>query len=1840
MKVSRFSNSKIFNLWYSFLFILIALISCEKDKTQSGKMSSFETAKLVSQVTSGLIASDQAVKVVFNRDMIDKSLVGQSLTKNVFEFDPSIDGITRWENPNTLIFKPNRPLPFREIYTGKLDLVKLFPEYKDKDPEPLEINLEVAGREIKNFSADLKLVSEDDPKFVYLDGEISFTEPVDLKAVNLATKCRFGKSLINLEWKEIDDKNFKFSTKNLERKPKDQSLLITIDKNPLEISYNLDKTVIVPSLSDLKVTDIIKSETGQQPDLKIEFSDELKSEQDLRGLIAFDPDLQIDLKTIGKTVLIKGPFEYGQTYFLKINPGIRSKWATSLKKEFTEEISFEDILPDIKFASEGVFLTSSNLKKIRFMSVNVRKVEVSVKQVFENNLGQFLQMEEIDGSTERRDDFYNISRVGVEIAEQELEIGETKNEWLQHEIDLSKLIQDNAKGLYIIGIRFQKEDMIYDTSEENLQYRRRQRDYYYNDPSSGGYLWYHGRIYKPIVVSDIGMIYKHGEKQHQVFATNLINAMPMSGVKITLRTYQNQVLAESFTDGQGVASFNNIEDKVFYVEGEKGGQRSFVKPSDMQWNLSTFDTGGDMVPATGIRSFIYADRGVHRPGDTVYLSAIFRNENNTFPENHPVMLEVKNPKNQTVYKTTNKKSIDGFYTFQFGTKDDDLTGNYTAVFTIGTKEFHHNLRIETVVPERLKVEIETQKKNLTSTDDIVTVNLSSNYLFGNPAANLEAEVQISLSSSAKTFQKYRDYNFTDQSARYETTTSSVFKGKLDAEGKAIITWQLPDFSGVPSEIDALIKGEVWEKGGRSSKNQMVLPIDPYAFYVGIKRPDLKYWYAQTGQDYKIPVIMVTPDGKEIAGKTLRYRIYKNNYHWWWEYDSRDDYRLRFKKDHSTELVSEGSLVSGNTPVNLNFRPEERGEYLVEVQDGNDGHTASFFISAYPWGESPVSGKDAGILAIRTDKEKYNPGQSAVVSFPVPKEASVLVTIEKGDEVMESRWYEAHGNDFEMNIPVPVTEKMLPTAYVSVAVLQPHAQTANDRPIRMYGVVPINVEEASTHQELSIIMPDKLQPEKEFTIEIQTNDHKPTQLTIAIVDEGLLSLTRFKTPDAWINFFRKQGLGVQTADLFNYVIGANKGDVFKTFSIGGGMEGEEYREGQLEQQKAKRFKPVVMFEGPIMTDKNGKAKATFTMPNYIGAIRVMVVSATANRYGKADKTVPVRSDLMVLPTLPRVIGPKDKIVVPVTVFAMKENLGLVKVSMQLEGPLASDGVLTKEISFDKSGEKDVNFEITAKPAVGVAKIRIEAASQNMTSRSETEISVRSSSPRITETQDKVIEKGSRITFTIPDKGLEGSNKAVLCLARRPNLKLNRRILWLIRYPYGCIEQTVSSVFPQLYLMEFLPKSRDAKREIDKNINAAIQRLRKFQLASGGFGYWPGAKDVSAWGTNYAGHFMIEAKNLGYSVPDDMFKNWQAYQKSQVYKSEKYLMVQVYRNYTLALSGEAHFGGMNLLMENQLNSMSDVEKWMLAAGYSLAGADNAANRLLTSAGLTVKAYEEFGGTYGSTLRDKSIILEELIRFERWNEANKLASEIAEALSTNNWYSTQTTAFMLMALGKYFKALSTDETPLMSGIIILPDGSTQKFETEDISYQLEIESGFGKDITIEVNNRSTVNRIFADLEWSGLPLEYLGKDEQYNLNLKVEYLDNDGMKINPDDLTQGASFWIHFQAGKLPAYNSAIEEVALVQVLPAGWEIDNTRLSGEEMPGWMRGWKLNREDYLDIRDDRVMWFFDFNAYDKTLDFVTKVNAVTVGEFVLPPVILEAMYNNNYRASRAGMKIEVEGR
>ncbi len=436
------------------------------------------------------------------------------------------------------------------------------------------------------------------------------------------------------------------------------------------------------------------------------------------------------------------------------------------------------------------------------------------------------------------------------------------------------------------------------------------------------------------------------------------------------------------------------------------------------------------------------------------------------------------------------------------------------------------------------------------------------------------------------------------------------------------------------------------------------------------------------------------------------------------------FRKNYKSDTSVELIQSGKIISSSVPMNFDYTLADYGEMLFEVEDKESGHVAGIFFGAHWWTDGKgKAGKNADITTIKCNKDKYEPGDTAEIYVKTPPTGKALITVEKSGVIISKEWKDITSTDTKFKLEIK--ENMVPNVYFSVSVYQPYKELKNDLPIRLYAATPVMVEKKDTKLEFEVKTSDEIKPNSDFTIEIQTKDKKEAQFTVAVVDEGLLGITNFETPDPLKYFFKKERMITQTFDTYSDIIGLTWGNISKSYSIGG----DGYNLNKESVSKSKRFDPVVFYEEPFITDKNGNKKLKFKMSNYIGAVRVMVIGVRNGSYGVKDKNITVKAPLMVMPSLPRVLGTEDTIDMPVTIFGMKDGLGNVSVSLSVTGPVQIIESKSQTVYFDKKGESDISFKLKALNQVGVSKIKVSATNGKEYSEKTVEITVRPYNPSI-------------------------------------------------------------------------------------------------------------------------------------------------------------------------------------------------------------------------------------------------------------------------------------------------------------------------------------------------------------------------------------------------------------------------------------------------------------------------------------------------------------------------------
>jgi hypothetical protein len=1820
----------------------------------------------ISAFTSGTISNESYIRVSLANDYTGPITLGKPTDETYFSFDPGIEGKTYWLDNRTLEFRPAKRLVSDQVFNAEFQVSKLISDL----PENLSV-MKFGFKTMKQgISVTVDKMRTTDKKSMRrqeMSGTLMTADAADQKTVEQLLTVKQDNKNLKIKWvHEGDNVTHTFTVDSIMRRDKEGTVELAWDGKPLGVDKNNSQKIVIPSLKDFKVTDV-RVLQGQEQCIIVEFSDPIAEKQDLDGLITLKgADAALKFTVEDNDIKVYPDETLTGDYSVNISQGIKNIAGFGLPNAFTQTLSFEELKPQVKLVGKGVVLPNSGRGLLfPFQAVSLKSVDVKIIRIFENNIPQFLQVNSLDGGRE-------MYRVGKVVVKKKIDLNVKSKadygRWCNYSLDMNDLIKTEPGAIYRVSIGFNKKYAVYSCSGDSTNVEEvaaepenqfadpadddddnvgsygyygeeyyDDGDYYYEDGDNGDPCdnsYYYGKtVTSNIIASDLGLLAKRGNDGDMLFAVNnLINTDPIGGAELQVFDFQHQLLATTKTDGEGFAKIDLPKKKPFLVVAKSGTQRGYLKLDDgSSLSVSAFDVSGESVQK-GLKGFIYGERGVWRPGDTLFLSFILEDKQHLLPATHPVTFELTNARGQLVSRVIKSQSMNGFYTFITPTDADAPTGNWSCRVKVGGATFSKDLKVETIMPNRLKINVDFGKTMLTN-DPNQKVKVESKWLHGAIAKNLKTQVDVSLYQSTTHFKGYDNYVFDDVATTFSSENKTIFDDRLDENGKAEFSPQL-NATDAPGMLRASFNTRVFEEGGAFSSDRFSVDFSPYEDYVGILVPKGDGWggMLETGKDWGIRVASVDKNGKPVSRSKINVKVYKVDWRWWWSDDYDNLARYVSSEYYSPYMEETIETKNGFGKFNLNVKNEDYGRYLIRVTDEESGHSTST-LAWMDWPYWDGTGANnmniATLLQFSSDKTKYNVGETMTITIPSPGQGRALISIENGSKVLNAFWASTKlkGN---ITYNIPITSEMAPNIFVNVTLIQPHAQTINDAPIRMYGVIPVEVEDPTTHLSPEVVTAAVWKPEEMASVTVSEKDSKPMTYTLAVVDEGLLDLTHFKTPDPWSNFYSREALGVKTWDMYDMVMGAYGAEMERVLGIGG--DGDN---GSAGGQKANRFKPMVKFMGPFELKAGEHQTQKFMMPQYVGSVRVMVITGEGLAYGNAEKTVPVRKPLMILGTLPRVVGPGETVDLPVDVFAMEKKVKNVSITVTPNNLFTVQDGATKSTSFKDIGDDVVNFRLKVADASGLGTVKIVATGGGERAEYNVELDVRNPNTEMTDSYEAVLDPGKSWTTDYVPFGVTGTNKGTLELSTVPPLNLGQRLNYLIQYPHGCVEQTTSSVFPQLYLTDLMQLDDAKKKNIDNNIKAGIARLKRFQTSSGGLSYWPGENYPSEWGSNYAGNFLLEAELKGYTLPAGLIDNWKKFQKEQAInwtpRYDRYYyynddLIQADRLYTLALAKAPELGAMNRLRE--VKTLSTSAKWRLAAAYQLAGQSNIATQLVAGLTTTIPAYTELSYSYGTADRDEAMILEtmSLMGGAMRTKAAPLAKTISQTLNRKDyWMSTQTTAYCLIGLCKFSGADKTTPGISCDYTINKTSGSINGKATLS-NVDMNINSKTGK---VTVKNSGS-NTLFVRVILSGVPAAGKETDSESNLGMTCQFLNMNGTVLDPSKIEQGTDF-----LATITIYNPGVrgeyKEMALTQIFPSGWEIRNERM--EDGPSQLTN---DAFDYQDIRDDRVYTYF-YIAPQKSRTYTIQLNATYSGHFYLPAFYCEAMYDHTINARRAGQWVDV---
>ncbi|MBX2858369.1 MAG: hypothetical protein KTR17_06880 [Cellvibrionaceae bacterium] len=1879
-KVRRFSRAVIAGL------SLVLLCACNKapqntgsdTKPQGAMANSGEVAEKTAaeqrdllwqphllSVPSGWQPAAAAIKIRFRHPVASNNQLQQALS-DVVTMQPNIDAKVIFSANDEISIVPNKPLRSGERLELSLSPQKLQGVADTLAPYTFSVQALIQDYEL--HIAGLKPMPNS--KQMRLHGSIKTADAADPALIEQSLTLEHLAKPLKIQWQhQVKPGLSQFQAEGIARGREASTIELQYAAQKIGVEKFGRQSITVPAVDEFRITGAQTAQSRRQY-IEVNFSKALDSKQNLNGLVQIDKQA-VSSRIDGSTLRVYPAKKITGPAMLSIDKTLRSANNQSLSEAYTKELVFISELPGVRFSRSGSIIPPQESISVPIEAVNVNSLWVSAFEVYENNIPTYLQNYSLSANTADTSTGRYLWRKKITLPSVPLDT------WQRFDIDLQALMQKHAKSIVNLEISIDKSNLAISCKDDSPSLKQKKLQNYegpnmqtqlqrpqwfkrYYSPDNG-YVTYeqrrdpcHAGFYshysaknvkqqRNFFMSDIGLIVKKGERlDTHVVATSIAQGKALGGVELRLFNFQHQLVASATSNKNGMATLQ-AKSPGFYLVAQYNDDKNYLRlPRNEALPTSQFDTRGEHL-TQGLKGFIYGERDVWRPGDDIYLSFILEDTLQSLPAKHPVSLDFFDPRGNKLTTLTRSEAQGNIYTFKLATKEDSPTGNWRAVVRVGGEYFDKIIKVETITPNRLKVDLTPAQRPLQKSAQGIATELFAQWLHGATAKNLKAKTELKLRPTKTAFEGYSQYLFDDPASSFKQYQQAVFDGSLDNRGKARFTLDFSALQNAPGKLKATFVSRVFERSGNFSTSIRSEELLPYSQWVGLHIAQGSGYRGAIArnQDHPINIIAIDSQGKPLSGRKLQLQVYKIGWRWWWEQSNED--LSNYVRSSGNYAVEQASLVTdaqGKAKWQLAKNNYDWGRHLIRVCDTQGGHcSGKELYLGWSW-RNQVNPDSATQLMLATDKQRYQPGDTARITIPELAEGKILYSLENGSEVLEQKWLdlEPGAKFFELAI----TEAMAPNVYLNTILILPQQGKQSDSPIRLYGIAPLIVDDPNKRLQPQLSLPQSVRPQSEFEVTVSEANQKQMHYTLAMVDEGLLGITGYRTPNPLDTFNKREALGVLTWDMYDGVLGAYGASLERLLKIGGGDQGQDRQKG-----KDRRFPPVVKFLGAFTLQAGGSKTHRINLPQYMGAVRLMLVASSNGAYGKAESSVQVKQPLNLLATLPRVLGPGERVSLPVNVFVSDASIKQVEVKVS-----ASDIFkVTKaqqRFTFEQPGDQIASLELEVLDKIGPGEVRVIATAGNETAEQTIVIESRAPNPASTISQTKTLQPGEAWTANLSPHGMPNTNQSAVTISSFPPINLEKRLGYLIRYPHGCIEQSTSAVFPQLFLQQLKQLDSEQQHTIETHVLAAIDKFRNFQKSDGGFSYWPGTAYINAWASIYATHFLVEAKALGYAVPNTLLDRALNFLKAPPQGRNRnrhsHFATNAYRLMVLARAESAEVAQMNRMRESLMQQSSNsahlqVARWQLAIAYQHLGLNDIATQLLEAGANQPYAYDVGELTYGSQLRDTAILLSAYNALDLDRQSWQTVKVIAAGLSSDNWYSTQSLAWAFIALSQYASktvsaqgnrfAISEDAQNTWQNLQSIKTFYQQTLAPSLLRQQSwTLRNDGDKPLHIEVSNRGT-------------PPPGQEQARSQGLSLSATFYDNQGEQLDVGSLPQGQDFYAEITVRGLnnkPTWQ--LEDLALLLRVPSGWQIRNQRLEGDSLAKGL--------DYQDIRDDSVLsyfslwknhrWYYRYNDNNRDSQTIRiQLNASFAGKFYLPAWQVQAMYQGDISAQLAGQWVEV---
>jgi len=1830
------------------LFLAVsATFSCSKKADQ-------EQAQTTTTSTDGEeIDPYQNITFAFDEPVAPATQEGRWDTTRYVQFEPAIKGKFKWANEGReLVFSPYEPLRPATIFAASLRPATL-PSSKQKltlDRTKFHTPLVALGNVQVFYGRSDQAVGTAE-----LRANVLFNYPV--RPADLRPRLSLSQNgrPVAFTLTAVEPDHTLGLTINQEVKP-GEPLQFTVAPGLKAVAGSqataepLTASTTVPEQETLQVRELTGSVLDGQPVVTL-LTNQPIAVADIQALLKVEPEVQFSIEAQESGLLLRGGFEVGKEYQISIEPGLRGALGGRLVERFSQGVSFANTTPSISFATaeKAMYLSALGARSLGLHLNGIEKVQVTVAKVYASNVQDFLrggkqyssesgEEDELgeytgDGNPDNDENggsyqYYDLENRGDVLFTRAYTTAALKKQNGLHLLTFNlKDLEFNAplKGLYVVRVQ--------DTE----------------------HLWL--REEKLVALTDLGLIARQNVAGDAVvFLNSIRTAQPIGGATVRFISTSNQIIGTATTNGQGVARYDSVAGsrlRLGMVTVVKDADFSFINLPQTQVETSRFEVGGLTSNAAHYQAFMYGDRDLYRPGDTIYTNTVVRHEDwRTPPAGLPVKVRLLLPTGKEYVSLGERLNATGAVESRFILPASIMTGLYTLEVLTGNDVLltSRQVSVEEFIPDRLKVTVAATPA-VVRPAETVNAKITALNLFGPPAAGRKFEVEFSLKAKSFSAKDYPGYNFDIQAGSGRSALADLAEqfpheqreGETDAAGRGTAAYVLPDVRDMGT-LQGTAFATIFDETGRPVNRLATFEVQTQKAMFGIERLD---GLVGTHQDVTMQFVALTPTGKPTTA-TAQVTIVRKL--WETVLERQGDRYVYNSQKREEVLLSRQMKLSG--VGKLSFRPQYSGEYEVRIMRPEASSYVAEYFYAYGSGDTASNSfevNNEGEVIIEADKPKYEPGETAQLLLKTPFPGRILVTVER-DRVLDHFYVDT--DQKSARVSIPIRGGHVPNIYVTATAIRPI--TDNSLPLTVArGFVPLTVEKPSTHLALSLKAAAQSRSQMFQTIEVRTAPG--AQVTLAVVDEGILQRKDYRTPDPHAYFYQKRALEVGAFDIYPFLL-PELGS-----SSSGGDAGDLGR--RITPVPSRRVKLMAKWSGILTANANGLVQYKVRLPQFSGALRVMAVAYKDDAFASAEQTMKVADPVVISTALPRFMSPGDTIDVPVTLTNTTNKAMSVKMNIDLVGDIdrvyPGRAIGKKElVAFDenefadlpRNAEGHFSYRLKVGQSIGNATITVSAQQVPLAIMrtkagkdvpvglysERIELPIRPAAPLEKRTGSGDATAGSPATLDLRTDFLPTSLRSKMLLSRSPLTQFSKNLDYLLQYPYGCLEQTVSAAFPQLYFGDLAatlnqkPGPHVQRYNPNYHVQEAIRKIESMQLYNGSLSYWPGGDYDNWWATAYAAHFLLEAKQAGFAVNKNLLDKVLSYMQFRVKQREtdKYQYFDVnriarerviakreitYSLYVLALAGRQDAVALNYYKANRPLLTADA-RFLLACTYALGGQQKAFQETLPRQFTPENARRELDGSFSSPIRDEALALNALFEADPNNpQVASIARQLSRQVKAERYMNTQESAFALLSLGKIARRARASTVTATLSAAGKPLG---KFDGKDLTvqnvanYQLLLKAiGAGQ--------------LYYFWEMEGISAGGRVHEEDSYLKVRRQFLNRDGQPISPTGIRQNDLVVVKITLQAADAAGE-VQNVAITDLLPAGLEIENPRLGPQrEVKGTGTA---STPDYLDVRDDRINLFTTASTVPKTFYYLAR--AVSKGTFKLGPVSADAMYNAEYHS------------